>query len=137
MGEGYTISTNKAKLDIGTIHDFLSTRSYWAKGRTREAVVRSIEHSLCFGLYDEQEKLVAFARVVTDCTIFAFLMDVFVLEPYRGRGLGRNLMEHIMQYPPLQGLKRWQLGTSDAHGLYRRYGFKELAAPEKHMEKVT
>ncbi len=136
MNEGYTISTDRTKLDIETIHEFLSTRSYWAKGRTREIVIRSIEHSLCFGLYDEQEKLVAFARVVTDCAVFALLMDVFVLEAYRGRGLGKKLMEYIMQYPPLQGLKRWQLATNDAHGLYRRYGFKELASPEKHMEKV-
>jgi GNAT superfamily N-acetyltransferase len=136
MIEGYTISTDKAKLDIDGIHDFLSTRSCWAKGRTRETVLKSIENSLCFGVYDERGKLVAFARVVTDCAVFAFLMDVFVLETYRGRGLGKKLMDYIMQYPPLQGLKRWQLGTNDAHGLYRRYGFKELAAPERHMEKV-
>jgi len=136
MSEACTMSTDKAELDVDAIHDFLSNRSYWAKGRTRETVLKSIENSLCFGVYDERGKLVAFARVVTDCAVFAFLMDVFVLEAYRGRGVGKKLMEYVMQYPPLQEIKRWQLGTNDAHGLYRRYGFKELAAPERHMEKV-
>ena len=137
MSEGYNVSTDRTKLDVGTIHDFLSNRSYWAKGRTRETVIRSIENSFCFGLYDEQEKLVAFARVVTDYAVFACLMDVFVLEAYRGNGLGKRLIGSIMEHPLLQGLKRWQLSTRDAHGLYRLYGFRELADPDLHMEKVT
>jgi GNAT superfamily N-acetyltransferase len=137
MDEGYSISIDKSKLDIAVIHDYLSNRSYWAKGRTLEKVRRSIDNSLCFGVYDPQDKLVGFARVVTDLSVLAFLMDVFVLEQHRGRGLGKALIGHIMAYPPLGGIRRWQLGTNDAHGLYRKYGFTELAAPDKHMEKVN
>lgn len=136
MNEDYRVSADKTMLDIDAIHEFLSTRSYWARGRTRETVVRSIENSLCFGVYDARGKMVAFARVATDCAVFSYLMDVFVLEGHRGRGLGKKLMDYITSFPPLQGLKRWQLATADAHGLYRRYGFRELAEPEKHMEKV-
>src|SRR5208337_2545568 len=113
--EGYSISIDKAKLDTAVIHDYLINRSYWAKGRTFETVRRSIENSLCFGVYDRQDKLVGFARVVTDLSVLAFLMDVFILEQHRGRGLGKALIGYITAYPPLGGIRRWQLGTSDAH----------------------
>jgi ribosomal protein S18 acetylase RimI-like enzyme len=135
MMDGYFISTDKTKLDIAVIHDFISNRSYWGKGRTIEAVQRTIENSLCFGIYDGDEHLVGFARVVTDYTIFAHVMDVFVHEDHRGRGLGKMLMDFMVNYPDLEPLRFWRLDTDDAHGLYRKFGFQEPKFPEKLMER--
>jgi GNAT superfamily N-acetyltransferase len=132
--ERYTISTERRRLDVDAIHGFL-VRSYWAEGVPRPVVARSIEHSLCFGLY-EDERQIGFARVVTDRAVVAFLSDVFVLEPWRGRGLGKWLVETIVATPELAGLRRWMLVTNDAHGLYRRVGFTPPAHPERLMEKV-
>ena len=114
------------------IHSFL-TESYWAKGIPRETVARSIENSLCFGVYAEG-KQVAFARVISDCATYAYIGDVFVLESFRGHGLGKWMMECIMQHPELQGLRRWTLLTRDAHGLYSQFGFSPLHAPDRYME---
>lgn len=100
-----------------------------------DQVMRSIEHSLCFGVY-QGEQQVAFARVVTDFTVYAYILDVFVLEDFRGLGLGKFLMNCIMKHPEFQGLKRWMLGTEDAHGLYEQYGFTGLKRLHNHMEKV-
>lgn len=136
MSEDFHISTDKGRLDIPAIHAFLSKRSYWAKDRTLATVQKCIENSLTFGMYDSDSNMVGFGRVVTDFTVFAFIMDVFILEEYRGRGLGKKLIDHIVNHPHLKNLKRWQLLTADAHGLYHRYGFKALAAPEKHLERV-
>lgn len=130
----YTISTDVTRLDIDLIYDFLRTHSYWAQGRTRAVVERSITHSLSFGLY-RQEQQVGFARVVTDYATFAYLADVFVLETERGRGLGKWLIATIVEHPGLQGLRRWLLATRDAHGLYRQAGFMLLAQPERWMER--
>ena len=135
MNDGYTISTDKERLDVSVIRDFISNRSYWGKGRTMEAVRKTIENSLCFGVYAKDNSLVGFARVVTDYTIFAHLMDVFVLEEHRNRGLGKGLMEYIVGHPDLQDLRFWRLDTNDAHGLYEKYGFHEPAFPEKIMER--
>jgi ribosomal protein S18 acetylase RimI-like enzyme len=129
------ISSDKEKLNVSVIHDFISNRSYWGKDRTIEAVRKTIEHSFCFGIYDEEENLVGFARVVTDFTIVAYLMDVFVLEECRGLGLGKQLIDHIVNHPFLQDIRFWRLDTNDAHGLYAKYGFKEPAFPERIMEK--
>ncbi|HET7792148.1 MAG TPA: GNAT family N-acetyltransferase [Rhizobacter sp.] len=128
----YSISTDKTRLDIDTIHGFL-TRSYWSPGIPRSVVERAIAHSLCLGLYlgDEQ---VGFARVVTDRATFAYLADVFVLEAHRGRGLSKRLMQAVQSHEDLQGLRRFILGTKDAHGLYRQFGFGELANPSRMME---
>lgn len=128
----FTISTDKRKLDIETIHGFLTT-SYWAKDITPTIVLRCIDHSLCFGIYDGQ-KQIGFARVISDYTTFAYLADVFVIEAYRGRGLSKWLMECIMNYPDLQGLRRWMLMTRDAQGLYSRFGFQIAARPDNVME---
>jgi len=128
------VSTEKSLLDIPTIHQYLSERSYWAKGRSMDTVQKSIENSLCFGIFDENGKQLAFARVVTDYAIFGWLMDVFVLEEYRGRGFGKQLMEAIVNNPDLKNLRRMGLGTDDAHGLYRQYGFTELSKPGNMME---
>ena len=135
--ENYFISTDKSKLDVEMIQDFLTNRSYWAKGRPVETIRKSIEHSLCFGLYNREGKQLGFGRVVTDFAVFAWILDVFILEEYRGKGLGKMLMEYIMVHPELQGLKRLGLGTHDAHGLYEKFGFKPLEKPETWMEKVN
>ena len=101
-----------------------------------ETVRRSIQNSLCFGLYLQEGKQVGFARVVTDYAVFAWLMDVFILEEYRKKGLGKMLMKYIMEFPALQGLRRWGLGTEDAHGLYKQFGFTPLEKPQNIMEKI-
>jgi GNAT superfamily N-acetyltransferase len=129
----FLISTDPARLDILLIHDFLSNDSYWAAGRPLEVVRGSLANSLCFGLYERGQQ-VGFARVVTDQATFAWLCDVFVLEPYRGRGLSRWLIECVMGHPALGGLRRFLLATRDAHGLYERYGFTPLADPTRFME---
>ena len=131
----YTISTDRQRLDLALIHDFLTHRSYWARGVPREVVERSIAHSLPFGVYDAAGQ-VGFARVVTDFAVFGFLMDVFVHERARGRGLGKWLVETIVTLPELQGFRRWMLATQDAHDLYRRFGFREPSWPDRLMEKV-
>ena len=128
----FTISTEKARLQLETIVAFLS-RAYWAQGRTRAVIERSIEHSHCFGLY-AGERQIGFARVVTDCATFAYLCDVFIDESYRGQGLGKWLMSVVMDHPDLQGLRRWILATRDAHGLYRQFGWAELKDPGRWME---
>jgi len=133
----YKISTDKDKLDLIAIHDFLTNRSYWAIGRSFETVKRSIENSICFGVYDSSDKLVGFARVLTDYAVFAYIMDVFILEDYRKQGIGKQLMSAIMQHSDLQCLKRIMLATNDAHELYEKYGFKRTVSPEKIMEIVN
>ncbi len=128
----FEISTDRARLDLGVVHGFLSN-SYWAKGIPLETVQRSIENSLCFGIHHSGRQI-GFARVITDHATFAYLADVFVAPAYRGRGLSKWLVECILQHPDLQGLRRWMLATQDAHGLYARYGFMPLKSPERWME---
>jgi len=128
----FVISTDRDRLNLGLVHDFL-TNSYWAKGIAREIVARSIEHSLCFGVYDSGAQ-VGFARVISDFATFAYLGDVFVLESHRGKGLSKWLMECIAQHPALQNLRRWVLLTRDAHSLYSKYGFTPVKSPERYME---
>jgi GNAT superfamily N-acetyltransferase len=130
----FTLSTDRARLDLDVVHAYL-TRSYWAEGIPRDVVARSIEGALCFGLY-EYAAQIGFARVVTDRATYAYLADVFVLEAFRGQGLGVWMMEGVMAHPDLQGLRRWSLVTRDAHELYRRFGFTGLAAPDRYMEKM-
>ncbi len=136
MKHAFYISTDKTKLDVGLIHHYLSVESYWAKGRSIEVVRRSIENSICFGVYKGND-LVGFARVVSDHSVFAWILDVFVLEDYRKHGLSKLLMEAIMDHPHLQNLQRWGLTTEDAHGLYERYGFIRIERPELFMQKVS
>ena len=119
----YLVTTDKGRLDLALVHGFLKT-SYWAAGMPAEVVRRSVDNSLTFGLFRDDEQ-VGFARVVTDYATFAYLADVFVLEPYRGQGLGKWMMEAVFSHPELQGLRRWMLATRDAHELYRKYGFAE------------
>jgi GNAT superfamily N-acetyltransferase len=130
----YLISTDRKRLDLELIHNYLSTSAYWAQGRSLEVVRRAIENSLNFGVFRGAEQ-VGFARVVTDYATFAWLADVFILEQHRGRGLSKWLVEVITTHPELQGFRRWLLATRDAHELYRRYGFTELQDPSRWMEK--
>ncbi|MGA9389558.1 MAG: GNAT family N-acetyltransferase [Candidatus Sulfotelmatobacter sp.] len=129
----FLISTRRERLDLDVVHGFL-TNCYWAKGIPREVVARSMEHSLCFGIYDGDGAQVGFARVISDFATFAYIGDVFVLESQRGRGLGKWLIECITRHPALQNLRRWVLMTRDAHGLYSQFGFTPLKAPERCME---
>ena len=131
----YLMTTDKGKLDLEMVHSFLKT-SYWAAGIPAEVVRRSVENSLAFGLFEGDEQ-VGFARVVTDYATFAYLADVFVLEPHRGQGLGTWMMEVVFSHPELQGLRRWMLATRDAHELYRKYGFAEPEDPRIFMEKYS
>lgn len=127
--DDYFLSTDRSRLDIDAICSFLG-RSHWAANRKRETIVKSIKHSLCYGIYLGQRQ-VAFARVVTDYATFAYLCDVFVDEEFRGRGLSKKLMSCIMQHPDLAALRRFTLATKDAHGLYEKFGFKPLSAEEQ------
>ena len=132
--DGFEISGDPARLDRAMIHRFLHDDSYWAKGVPRDVVDRAIDNSLCFGLYDRDGRQAGFARAVTDRAAIAYLADVFVVTKYRGRGLGKWLIETVMSHPDLQGLRRFFLGTADAHALYERYGFRPLADPGRMME---
>lgn len=131
----FYISTDKSKLDIKMIHNFLYT-SYWAANIPLAIVEKAVKNSLCFGLYEDSQQ-VGFARVITDYATSALLKDVFILEPYRGQGLGKWFVQYILEYPELQEVQRWLLGTKDAHGLYRKYGFKNLAEPERIMLRLN
>lgn len=129
----YSVSTDKSKLDLPLIHTFLSTQAYWSLNIPFATVKRSVENSLCFGVY-QGDTQVGFARVITDFATIAYLGDVFILPEHRGKGLSKRLIATIMAHPDLQGLRRWILLTSDAHGLYRQYGWKPIAIPDRYME---
>jgi GNAT superfamily N-acetyltransferase len=127
------ISTDKARLNAAMIHAFLATESYWVPGISRTDVDKCIEHSLCFGLYLDGQQA-GFARVVTDFVRFAHLLDVFILKEFRGLGYSKLLVGHILGHPQLTTVVRFSLGTADAHGLYRQFGFGSPASPERAME---
>jgi len=133
--EALLISTDPQKLDLDAICDMLS-RAYWAKRRSRELIARTLQHSLVFGVYDGVRQ-VGLARIISDYSTFAWLCDVFILEEYRGRDLGKWLIETVLAHPDLQGLRRFLLATNDAHGLYAQYGFTPLSNPESWMEKFN
>jgi len=129
----FLISTSRERLSLDVVHAFL-TNCYWAEGIPQEVVARSIEHSLCFGIYEASGTQVGFARVVSDFATVAYLGDVFVLESHRGRGLSKWLMQCVIEHPAVQNLRRWILLTRDAHGLYSQFGFTPVKAPERYME---
>ncbi|GAL13327.1 histone acetyltransferase HPA2 and related acetyltransferases [Vibrio astriarenae] len=134
--DGYKISTDSNDLDLDVVFEFISN-SYWAKGIPRERVEKSIQHSLCFGVYDENNKQVGFARLISDLATFAYLSDVFILNEHRGKGLSKYLVETILEHPDLQGLRRIVLATHDAHGLYSQFGFEPLTHTERFMQIWT
>ncbi len=130
----FTVSTDKSRLDIAMLHNFLS-HSYWAKNIPLAIVQKSIANSLCFGVYDERAdngpRQIGFARIVSDLATFAHMADVFIIEAYRGQGLGKWLVECIMAHPDLQGLRSFMLATRDAHGLYEQFGFERTESLEE------
>jgi len=133
----FIISTDPEKLQIDMIHKYLTEEAYWTTGRTREMTVKTIENSLCFGVFD-QDNQIGFARVVTDYTIFAYLCDVFILEDYQGQGLGKWLTEVILNVLDEEGVRWTMLATRDAHELYGEYGgFQKLYLPEKWMGRIN
>ena len=135
MADELMISTDKNRLDVDYVHAYLSDESYWAKGRSRAVTEKAIANSLCFGVY-AGDRQVGFARVVTDYATFGWLADVFIDETYRGRGLGKRLIEAVVNHEDLLNIKRLLLATRDAHDLYRRYGgFETLDTPERWMSR--
>ena len=135
MPSHFNVSTDKTLLDPSVIHAFL-TDCYWAKGIPLENVLKRIQNSLCFGVYDSESNQVGFARVITDSESFAYLADVFILPAHRGQGLSKQLMTYIMAYPDLQNLKRFMLATVDAHMVYAPFGFQPIQSTERWMEKT-
>lgn len=133
--QGYEFSANSEDMNVDAIQAYLS-RSYWAKNVPHDIVRKSIENSLCFGVFYNNSQ-VGFARVITDSATFAYLSDVYILEEHRGQGLSKKLMTNIIEHPQLQGLRRMALATSDAHTLYEKFGFKALANPQTFMELWT
>ena len=129
----FLISTDTSKLDVTSIHQYLSAESYWAQGIPINIVKQSITNSLCFGVY-ENTKQIGFARMISDFATFAYLADVYILSNYRGQGLSKWLMQFIMKHPDMQGLRRYMLATKDAHGLYAQFGFIQIPNPETLMQ---
>ena len=128
------ISTDKNRLNVEVVHAFL-TQTYWAKGRTKDDVKNTIDHSFCFGVYLNNAQI-GFARLVTDYTIFAYIMDIFILPEHRGNGYSKQLMKAINEAPELKACIVWMLKTKDAHGLYKQFGYTSLQYPEKVMERI-
>lgn len=129
--EHYEISTDRSRLDIALVYDFLRS-SYWAQGISRPVVEKSIQHSLCFGVYAGTRQI-GFARVITDFVAVAYIADFFVVTEYRKRGISKLLMRAIIEHSELQGVRRLLLATRDAHGLYAQFGFRALPHPEDFM----
>lgn len=134
MTENAYVSTDKQKLDIPMIHNFLCNIAYWSKGIPLECLQKAVENSLNFGVYLDDEQ-VGYARIISDYSTIAYLGDVFILPEYRGKGLSKLLMNEVMKHPELQGLRRWILLTGSAHTLYKQYGWTETLRPELYMEK--
>jgi len=135
MEENYYISGNNSLLNINTIYDYLCNHSYWAKGRSLTDVEKSIENSFCFGLYNSSNNMLGFARVVSDQVAFAYLMDVFVLAEYRDKGLGKMLVQHVINDSRLK-VRRWMLGTFHSHDFYQQFGFHQMLHTDRFMEKI-
>jgi len=134
LSDQHSVSTDKSLLNVELIHDFLSNRSYWAKGRTIEEVKATIANSICFGLYFKDEQ-VGFCRVVSDKVAFAYVMDFFIVDSHRGKGLSKVLTEEMLAHPDLLSVN-WLLATKDAHNLYRKYGFSEIDNAHRYMKKT-
>ena len=130
----FTISNDPLRLDMNAVFDFLS-RSYWAKTRPRERTDEAFANSLVFGIYEDRRQI-GMARIITDFCIFAYLCDVFIHEDYRGHGLGKWLMQTMLEHPDLKHIRRWLLATEDAHGLYQQFGFERLVNVEKWMQRL-
>jgi GNAT superfamily N-acetyltransferase len=134
---GIAISTDLARFELDRIHHWLTTEAYWSKGRPRDVFDRAIAHSTCFGAFMPSGEQAGFARIVSDHATFAYLCDVFVFPKFRGRGISKAMMDAIMTHPCAQGVRRFMLVTTDASGLYARYGFTPLTEAGRMMEKVA
>ena len=132
---GYTIVEGANNMDIDVIYQFIAN-SYWGKNRTKTQMQTAIEHSMCFGLFNDDFQQVGFARVVTDQAVFAYLADVFVLPEHRGKGLSKWLLKTILKSPSLKSVNKMLLTTLDAHGLYQQLGFTEIQKPGNLMERL-
>jgi GNAT superfamily N-acetyltransferase len=134
LAGGYFTSDDKSAMDIDTLHRWFTEESAWARGRTRETVIRTIRHALAIGLYAPDSSQAGFARAVTDYTLNARLTDVVILPPHRGRGLATGLVRAVLEHPSVATVKAWTLSTDDAHSLYARFGFTAPKQPEGEME---
>lgn len=130
------LSNDPNKLDFDIIHQYLCYESYWSFGIPKNVVEKAANGATCFGLYHQQQQI-GYTRLISDGATFGYLADVFILEAYRGQGLGQWLISSILTYPPYQGFRRWVLATRDAHRLYEKFGFNSLSRPEVYMEKVN
>jgi len=133
LKRGFSISTDQNLLDFEAIYNFLDKESYWSVGVPVDTLKRAITNSICFGVYKD-DTLAGFARIISDKATFAYVCDLFILPAYRGLGLSKWLVQTIISYPELQGLRRWSLGTADAHGLYSQFGFTPITQPERWMQ---
>ena len=129
----FYISMDTSRMNLDFIHDYLSNQSYWAKNRSKEEVLKSMENSICFGVFDLSHNQVGFARLVTDYVVFAWLMDVFIADESKGKGLGKMLLQYITELPELQNVNGIGLRTKDAHGLYQKFGFRSIDDPVTWM----
>ncbi len=135
FSDEYYVSSDPDKLDLHFVHDWIANESYWAANIPFKLLERAQENSLCFGVYKNNGTQVGFGRVVTDYTTFAWVTDVFIIPEQRGKGLSRFLMETMLLHPELRVIRRWLLGTDEAHGLYRKFGFVDLDHPENYLTK--
>ncbi len=133
--ESIRISTDRTQIDTQFVHQYLSEKAYWSKGRSKEDVLKAIEHSLCFSVFNAANEQIGFARVATDFVVFAWIMDLFIDEPYKGKGIGKTLVQTILDYPDLKEVNGFGLRTNDAHGLYGQFGFTEIPSPNTWMFK--
>lgn len=133
MSSEFYISTNKELLDADFIHNYMTKTSYWAKGRTIDQTVQTIENSFCFGMYTKANKQVGFARVVTDFVFFGNIMDVIIDPEYQGKGLGKRLVEFMLNDLEIKGIQTITLKTKDAHSFYEKYGFKKIGDSQLYM----
>ena len=133
--DNYFISNDKMLMDVNVIHDFLSNRSYWAKGISKQRIEKSITNSLPFGVFEGKNQI-GFAQVITDYATFGWICNVFILENHRGKGLSKALIHAITEHFELKNMRRLLLATADAHGLYTQYGFSALEKPERWLEKT-
>jgi N-acetylglutamate synthase-like GNAT family acetyltransferase len=129
----FYISNDKNKLNVELIFEFLNSEAYWSKGRPRNIIEKSIKNSLCYGIYDSKNNQVGFARVITDFAVYAYILDLFIINSHRGQGLGKQLIKEILSDPISSMVKNWSLATRDAHELYRQFGFSNVSNPERLM----
>jgi GNAT superfamily N-acetyltransferase len=133
--DGFMVTDDRARIDIARVHRWLSEESYWAAGSSLDVVTRSIHGSISLGCFAPDGEQVGVTRLITDGAVFALISDVFVDSDYRGRGLGKFLVQSAVEHPEVRGVRRMLLATSDAHELYRQFGFGALSNPERWMEK--